>query len=52
MQSGISADKHLMLGCVGPDCSLCIEAAFSLGFVRIQEVHYMPSGDEEYRNDN
>lgn len=25
---------------------LCVEAAFSLGFVRIQEVHSVPGGDE------
>lgn len=46
VQSGISADKHLMLGYVGHVCSLCVEAAFSLGFVCIQEVHTVPSGDE------
>lgn len=27
-------------------CALCVVAAFSLGFMRIQEVHSVPSGDE------
>lgn len=46
MQSGVSAGEHLMPGCVGHVCSLSVEAAFSLGFVCIQEVHSVPSGDE------
>lgn len=41
-----------MPGYVGHDFSLCVEAAFSLGFVCIQEVHSVPRGDEYYRNDN
>lgn len=36
----------IRVGCVGRVCSLCAEAAFSLGFVRIQEVHGVPRGDE------
>lgn len=46
VQSGISAYKHLMSGCLGHVCSLCVETAFSLGFVCVQEVHGVPSGDE------
>lgn len=46
MQSGVGAGKHLMPGCVGHVCSLCVEAAFSLGFVCIHEVHSVASGDE------
>lgn len=48
MQSGCSAGKRLVPGCVS--CSLCVEAAFSLGFMCIQEVHNVASGDEEHRN--
>lgn len=37
---------------VRPPAPLCVEAAFSLGLVRVQEVHGVPGGDEQDGNDH
>ena len=42
----------LHVKCVGVVCSLRIQLVFPLGLPGIQEVHGVPSGDEEHRDDD